>query len=179
MRSVFCLVGVALLAAASACAQGQFTFGNKNLTTTPPIDAKAFGPDCVPLDGSAYWTQAYVKLATDPDSSYAPVGSAVNFRTGNNAGYIVPVVVTTSFFGGTSVNVEMRVWEASGGSSYEAAVAAGKLAGKSAPVTLSVTVGPNAPADMIGLQSFGCIPEPSSLALAVLGAAVLWRRRRR
>ena len=179
MREVCCFVAVAVLAAVSAFAQGQFTFGNKNLTTTPPIDAKVFAMDGVTaLAGTAYWTQAYVKLATDPDSSYAPVGSAVNFRTGNNAGYIVPVVVTTAYAGGTSINVEMRYWEASGGPSYEAAVAAGKLYGRSAPVSLSVTVAPQPPADMVGLQSFSLIPEPSSTALAALGATALLLRPR-
>jgi hypothetical protein len=177
------LVAAALgFVAVGALAQGQFTFGNKNLAATPPIDAKVFSEKAVPLDGVAYWTQAYVKLATDPDSSYAPVGSAVNFRTGNNAGYIVPVVVTTPYGGGIAINVEMRAWEASGGTSYEAAIASGKLAGKSLPVNLNVTVAPNAPADMTGLTSFNLsstvIPEPSTFALGLLGAAALVLRRR-
>lgn len=175
------LVAAALgFVAVGAMAQGQFTFGNKNLTTTPVIDAKVLDNTGAGLAGTAFWTQAYVKLATDPDSSYAPVGSAVNFRTGNNAGYIVPTVLTTSFAGGTSVSVQMRAWEASGGNSYEAALAAGKLAGVSAPVTLAVTVAPAAPADMLGLQSFSlsAIPEPSTFALGALGAAALLLRRR-
>lgn len=173
------LVAAALgFVAVGAMAQGQFTFGNKNLTTTPPIDAKVLSEKGVPLAGTAYWTQAYVKLAADPDSSYAPVGTAVNFRTGNNAGYIVPVVVTTTAAGGASISVEMRAWEASGGTSYEAAIASGKLVGKSSPVTLSVTVAPNAPSDMVGLASFSLIPEPSTFALGILGAAALLLRRR-
>jgi len=180
------LVAAALgFVAVGALAQGQFTFGNKNLAATPPIDAKVYSNEARtdPLAGTAYWTQAYVKLATDPDSSYAPVGSAVNFRTGNNAGYIVPVVVTTPYGGGIAINVEMRAWEASGGTSYEAAIASGKLAGKSLPVNLNVTVAPNAPADMTGLTSFNLtgvpvIPEPSTFALGLLGAAALVLRRR-
>jgi len=176
------LVAAALgFVAVGAMAQGQFTFGNKNLTTTPPIDAKVWdqkGIGNTALEGTAYLTQAYVKLATDPDSSYAPVGSAVNFRIGNNAGYIVPVVVTTSYAGGTSINVQMRAWQSSGGTSYEAATAAGAFVGKSDPVTLAVTVAPAPPSDMIGLQSFALIPEPSTFALGILGAAALLLRRR-
>jgi hypothetical protein len=181
MTPLHYLTVLILLAAANAFAQGQFTFANKNLVTTPPIDAKMVGPDCLtPLEGTAYWTQPYVKLAPDPDSSYAPVGIAVNFRTGNNAGYIVPVVVTTPYVGGTSVNVQMRVWEASGGPTYESAVAAGKFYGMSFPVTLSVTVAPAVPADMIGLTTFCLIPEPTSIALAALAAVMVlgWRRDR-
>jgi len=177
------LVAAALgLVAVGALAQGQFTFGNKNLTTTPPINAKVFNEKGIAagiaLDGAAYWTQAYVKLAGNPDSSYAPVGTAVNFRTGTSAGYIVPVVITTPYAGGESIQVQMRAWEASGGTSYEAALAAGKLYGKSDPVTLAVTVAPAPPADMIGLQSFALIPEPSTFALGILGAAALLLRRR-
>jgi hypothetical protein len=173
------LVAAALgFVAVGAMAQGQFTFGNKNLTTTPPIDAKVFSEAGAPLAGTAYWSQAYVKLAADPESSYAPVGSAVNFRTGNNAGYIVPVVVTTPYAGGTPVAVQMRAWEASGGNSYEAAVTAGKLVGKSDPVALQVTVAPAPPSDMIGLASFSLVPEPSTFALGILGAAALLLRRR-
>jgi hypothetical protein len=174
------LVAAALgFVAVGAMAQGQFTFGNKNLTTVPPIDAKVFYKDGVTaLAGTAYWTQAYVKLASDPESSYAPVGSAVNFRTGNNAGYIVPVVVTTGYPGGANVTVEMRAWEASGGASYEAAIQSGALVGKSLPVNLAVTVAPNAPSDMVGLQSFSLVPEPSTFALGILGAAALLLRRR-
>jgi len=176
------LVAAALgFVAVGAMAQGQFTFGNKNLTTTPPIDAKVLDKDGKPLAGADYWAQAYVKLAADPDSSYAPVGTAVNFRTGNNAGYIVPVVVTTPYPGtptATSIQVQMRAWAATAGNSYEAALATGNNYGKSDPVTLAVTVAPAPPSDMIGLKSFSLVPEPSTFALGILGAAALLLRRR-
>jgi len=181
MKEALCVTVAAVLAAVSSLAQGQFTFANKNLNTTPPINAPI---TCggIGLAGSAYWAQAYIKLATDPDSSYAAVGAAVNFRTGAAAGYIVPVVVTTTYPNNTAVTVQMRVWDASGGPSYEAAVASGKCYGLSIGVELKVAEAPTPPADMIGLQSFDgfcCIPEPSSLALAALGATVLWSSRRR
>ncbi len=173
------LVAAALgLVAVGALAQGQFTFGNKNLIATPPIDAKVFNADGTALGGTDFLAQAYVKLAADPESSYAPVGNAVNFRTGANAGYIVSSIQTTGFAGGTAITVQMRAWEASGGNSYEAAVAAGKKFGKSVDVPLTVTVAPATPPDMVGLTSFNLVPEPSTLALGVLGAAALLLRRR-
>lgn len=178
MRRIGCSLAVAVLLAGGALAQGQFTFANRNPTTNPPIDARLFGPDGVtPLEGAAYLAQTYVKLAADPESSYAPVGSAVGFRTGIHAGYIVPVVVTTPYAGGTSVNVQMRVWDASGGPTYETAVAAGSFYGFCPPVTLTVTVAPSVPADMLGLQPFVLIPEPCSIALIGLGAAAVLGRR--
>jgi len=164
--------------AVGALAQGQFQFGNKNTLLTPPLESKVFDNLGNALAGTAYWAQAYVKLATADDSSYGPVGTAVNFRTGANAGYIVTTTVSTSFPGGANVTVQMRAWEASGGTSYEAAVASGKLYGTSNPVNLQVAVAPNTPPDMVGLQSFALIPEPSTLALGVLGAAAFFLRRR-
>lgn len=166
------------LVAVGALAQGQFLFGNKNLLTTPPIDAKVFDNAGTALAGTAYWAQAYVKLASEPDTAYAAVGNAVNFRTGNNAGYIVPVATSTTYADGTEISVQMRAWEASAGTKYEDAVSKGALFGKSGSVNLKVTVAPNPPADMIGLASFSLVPEPSTLALGVLGAAALLLRRR-
>jgi hypothetical protein len=173
------LVAAALgLVAVGALAQGQFTFGNKNLIATPPIDAKVFNSDGTALAGADFLAQAYVKLAADPESSYAPVGTATGFRTGANAGYIVSAIQTTGFAGGTAITVQMRAWEASGGNSYAAAQAAGKKFGKSNDVALTVTVAPATPPDMTGLTSFNLVPEPSTLALGVLGAAALLIRRR-
>ncbi len=162
------------LVAVGALAQGQFNFGNR--VTVAGIDAKVFKPDGVtPLAGADYWAQAYVGTSLD---SLAPVGSPVNFRTGTAAGYISSTIVTTPFPGGTTVWVEMRAWEAAGGNTYEAAIAAGKLFGKSDPIQLTVAEAPNTPPDMVGLRSFSLVPEPSTLALGLLGAAALLLRRR-
>jgi hypothetical protein len=162
------------LTAVGALAQGQFNFGNR--VTLSGIDAKVFKPDgTTPLAGTEFWAQAYV--GTDK-GSLAPVDVPVNFRTGNFVGYVSTKTVTTTFAGGTAVWVEMRAWEAAGGNSYEAAVAAGKLFGKSEPVQLTVAVAPATPPDMVGLKSFALVPEPSTMALGLLGAAALLLRRR-
>jgi hypothetical protein len=81
------------------------------------------------------------------------------------------------------------VWDTTSGSSYATATTKGSsslfasapLGGVSAPPNLGVTVGGN----YIGLQSFNIagaattVPEPSSFALAGLGAAALLIFRRR
>jgi len=177
MKEALCVTAAAVLAAASSLAQGQFTFANKCCAW---MNARVTFCDGTGL-GAGYWAQAYIKLAAEPESSYAAVGTAVNFRTGTSAGYIVPAVVTTSYPNSTAVTVQMRVWEASAGT-YEDAVQAGKGEyGFSNPVGLKVTEAPTPPADMLGLQPFSlakCIPEPSSTGLAALGVAGLWWRRR-
>ena len=132
--------------------QGWFWFANRDLTATPPIDAKVFMPDGVtPLAGAAYLAQAYVKLAAGPDSSYAPVGTAVSFRTGTAAGYISATLVTTAFAPGTQFAVQMRAWQAAKGSSYEAALVSGGLVGASSPLFLDGHRSPEPPAEMVGL----------------------------
>lgn len=172
MKKLIVAAAVGLLAV-GALAQGQFNFGNR--VTIAGIDAKVFKPDGVtPLAGADYWAQAYVGTSLD---SLAPVGTPLNFRTGAAAGYITSTIVTTPFPGGTQVFVEMRAWEA-GVNSYEAAVSGGKLFGKSDPIQLTVAEAPNTPPDMVGLKSFSLVPEPSIMALGLLGAAALMLRRR-
>lgn len=162
------------LTAYAALAQGQFNFGNR--VTAAGIDAKVFLPGGVtPLDGAAYLAQAYVGADA---GSLAPVGTALPFRTGAAAGYITSTAITTGIAPGTSVTVVMRAWEAAKGATYEAAVAGGGIYGSSNPVTLSLSAPPAAPADMVGLTSFSLVPEPSTMALGVLGIAALLLRRR-
>lgn len=169
-----------LATAAPALAQGQFVFGNRNLLAG--IDAPVWGPSndpnwCERLAGDAWLAQAYLGLTRD---SLTPVGSPVPFGTGPRAGYIISHVVTTPYPGGTLVWVEMRVWEAAGGGSYESAVASGKLFDHSDPIQLVLTEAPLPPPDMVGLKPMAmwpCIPEPSPLALAGF-AALLWLARR-
>lgn len=165
------------LTAFGALAQGYFNFGNR--VTIAGIDAKVFAPDgTTPLDGTAYMAQCYV--GTDA-GSLAPVGAALPFRTGGAAGYITSTIVTIpTIAANTVVTVEMRAWEAAAGTSWEAAQAAGGMFGSSNPITLTLAGAPTPPPDMVGLQSFSlqAIPEPSTLALGMLGAAALFLRRR-
>jgi len=173
------------LVAVGAMGQGMFTFANKNVNSVPVIDARvskitdAAGTSTV--SGAAFMTQCYVKLATAGDESFAPVGSAVNFRTGaSGSGYIVPVVVTTTYAGGTPVTVEMRAWEAAAGTWDAASTSTSYMFGKSKPVNLTVTVAPSPPADMAGLAAFTvqAVPEPSILTLGALGVVGFLLRRR-
>lgn len=162
-------------AAGVALGQGQFNFGNR--VTAAGIDAPFYLPGGVTkLEGPAYLAQAYLGLEA---GSLAPVGPVLPFRTGAAAGYITSTSVTVDGIpGGTTVVVQMRAWEAAKGGIYEAAVAAGGYYGASAPVSLTLSEPPGAPTDMVGLQSFTLIPEPTTLTLAVLGAAALLARRR-
>jgi len=163
------------LVAVGAFAQGQISVGNR---ITGKVDAPVTTAAGVKLDGAAYLAQAYVGKTAD---SLAPVGTALAFRTGAAAGYITTTATTVAGApDGTALFFQLRAWEAAGGTSYESAFAAGKLAGMSNIVPITSAEAPNLPNAPVGLTGFAlaAIPEPSTLALGMLGAAALLLRRR-
>lgn len=172
MKNLIVAAAVGLVAV-GASAQGQFNFTN---FSPPGVDAPIFDAGGVTkLAGNAYWAQAYV--GTDA-ASLAPVGAAVNFLEGDGAGYFFGPALATTFAGKTQVLVQVRAWEAAKGNTYDAAKAAGGKYGSSESVSVVVAVAPDLPPDLVGLKSFSLVPEPSVMALGVLGAAALLLRRR-
>jgi septal ring-binding cell division protein DamX len=178
------IVAVCLAATLSAYAQGTFAFGNRN--TAAGIDAPVTAASGGRLDGTGYLAQLFV--------NNNPVGTAVPFRTGAAAGYISTVTVTVAGLApGASAAVEMRAWRAAAGASWADAAASSDAdpvgnAGKSATLTLNAggvpdpTTGiPGFPSNLTGLASFSlvAVPEPSTIALALLGGAALFLRRRK
>jgi hypothetical protein len=179
------LAGIACLAlCVGAFAQGTVNFNNSPAavggTGAPIFDVD----NTTRLAGTAYWAQ----LFAGPDAgSLAPIGAALNFRTGAGAGFFNTTGVDTSRAIGTVApgavaTIEVRAWEAAGGTSYDAAKAGGFKTGASTAFT--VTTGgagspPSLPANLVGLTSFSLVPEPSTYALLALGAAALFLRRRK
>lgn len=166
-----------LVASASAFAQGTVNINNR--VTASGIDAPIFDIDgSTRLAGAGFLAQLYV--------GDTAVGAAVNFRTGAGAGYIVntdTVRTITGIAAGGAATVTLRAWDAAF-STYEAALNGGGKYGSSLPVTLASTGNPTAnppgtPVDLVGLQSFSLVPEPSTIALAMLGGAALFLRRRK
>jgi hypothetical protein len=163
------------LTAIGAFGQGLLNVGNR--VTAAGIDAPVFDKDGVTrLAGADYLAQAYVGLT---EGSLVPVGTALAFRTGAAAGYITSTGIAVSgIAGGTAAFVQLRAWKVSSGATYEAAAATGDNFGLSKTIQVTLTAAPAAPADMAGLASFALVPEPSTLALGVLGVAALLLRRR-
>ena len=127
--------------------------------------------------------------AGQPEAALSLVpGSLTTFRTGATLGG-TPAPLTLAVPGipaGGTGTFQIRAWDNGGGTllTYDAAIANGRVAGKSALFDVSglgdgvLTL----PADFANFRSFniGPIPEPSTFVLAGLGAAalVIFRRRK-
>jgi len=181
------LIAIAFMASAAvAMAQGTVTFQNRDTTQTPPIDAPVFDVDgTTALSGAAYLAQLY--YAPVGSSTFVSSGDAVIFRTGTRAGYVDNTVDLTRTLAGITAGgnaqIQVRAWLASGGATYEAAL--GKVpSGISSTITVATGGAgspPGLPTALLGLQSFHLnpVPEPTTIALGLLGAGALFLRRRK
>jgi hypothetical protein len=184
------LLAAFLAVGAMAYGQGTFVMTNKKGTT---LDAPVLDASGAKLAGADYLAQLYAAPVGSVD--FKSYGTAVPFRTGSAAGYFSDATaVDVGVAAGSKVDVQIRAWRAAAGTSYEAAALAAASAtgnyGASATIPSLATGGgfdangiPILPNNLIGLQGFsltgGVIPEPSVLALGLLGAAALVLRRRK
>jgi hypothetical protein len=129
--------------------------------------------------------------ASQPEPSLTPQGQITTFRTGTAAGNVAAITSTLNNVPKDSpvATLEMVAWDNSSGqySTWALAQAAwlgGFIqAGKSGAFNVNAIGGDfNTPPNLTGLQSFNIyfIPEPSTFALAGLGAAglLIFRRRK-
>jgi hypothetical protein len=176
------IVAATMIAAVGAYAQGTVNFNNR--VTTAGIDAPVLTFEGAKIDGAAGFAQLFA--GADANSLVA-VGAPVNFRTGAAAGYFNGGSVDAGLAGGATASLQVRAWLASQGSTWAAASASAGGFGSSAVLNGIVLGNPNGapptvPADLVGLAGFSLsqiVPEPTTLALGVLGAAALLIRRRK
>lgn len=143
------------------------------------------------LDGTGYSAQLWAAAGANAAvASLVGANPITSFRTGAAAGFINGVTATlTGVPGDTAVaTLQMRVWDNKGGTvtSWDAAVTGDARRGSSALFNLNAIGGTLNPAPaLVGLTSFNItgggavVPEPSTFALAGLGAAALLIFRRR
>jgi hypothetical protein len=129
--------------------------------------------------------------AFQPENSLVAVPVTTSMRTGAAAGFIAGITVVVPNVPGDTTGgpatFEVRVWDNVGGTitSWSAANAAGVALGNSPIFTVNGPLGGGVvlPPNLVGLQSFNIhgtiVPEPSTFALAGLGAAALLIFRRR
>jgi hypothetical protein len=171
----------AVLVSVSTFGQGTIKFNNRTGTVDAPIRT----PDGSAGFGSIAGAQAQLFLVSG--GNFTALTPATTFRTSSPAamfyitepaaGVIVPGVAA-----GQNATIVLRAW--AGGGAY--GDAANTYRGESLPITIALGGTPpgGAPlpdALLNGLQGFNVtlIPEPSTMALGLLGAAALLYRRRK
>jgi len=202
MKKVLLTLVVVAATAVTMYGQGRVSFnnaasGNVITITTDPTRAAAGQGAVGALLGSTY----SIQLLWAPQGTYTSQAAFLAALVGS--GPAVPFLGTTGDAGssaglfaggatpspvGTSMPVapytmQARAWYNGGQfANYDAAVLGGANVGLSAFFNLTPTASPTPAPVTLGLQSFtvaGVVPEPSTFALAGLGAAALLLFRRR
>lgn len=145
-----------------------------------------------PLSGNAYFAQLWGGVAGTADGALVPLQTVagadviLNFRTASGqlglVKTVTSAVVVNGVAAGEVARVQMRVWEARGGVTWAEVMNNSDptvLRGVSPSFDLKLAANPVNP---VGLVSFNIhqVPEPSVIALGVLGvgALLLFRRRK-
>jgi hypothetical protein len=165
----------AVLLSAAAFAQGTINFSTK-VGSDP--DFKFNLPDG---QGAGADASARAQLIlVGAGGSLTPLGTVANFRTTSAAAfpYInAGEIAVTGVAPGASATFRIRAW--TGAATYEAA---GAARAESPNVTVAALGGGSPPLptpNLTGLVGTAVIPEPSTIALGILGAAALLLRRRK
>jgi len=184
------IIAIAFWAASvGAFAQGQVNFSSLPFFTT---GSSASEPAVYDIDGTTrlagnaflaqlYWsatsftgTSGGTALTTAPIAFFTVADGAPGFFDGGAA--------TVGVAAGAQVFVQVRAWNAAAGATFAAAsgVSNGRI-GSSAVLPLTAGGGTVTPPNLNGLQRFNLVPvpEPSTIALGILGAGALLLRRRK
>jgi hypothetical protein len=176
----FILAVAAVMVSVAAFAQGQVTFNNR---VAGVVDARVTfngGPENGQGVGAGYTAQLFGGPAGTPVSGLTALQPSTTFRTSSAAaqGYVNGVTVDVpGVASGAQATLVMRVYPAGGAFTNPNDIGMGE----SGPITITLGGGLAVPANLEGLNAFTVlIPEPSTIALAVLGgAALLFLRRRK
>lgn len=174
------ILAALVLGSLSAMAQGRFVMANGSSGPNGAVNAPVTDTDgTTKASGAAFSAQAYI--ATVGSQNYLPVGTPVQFSS-TVLGYFLGGSLITATTGDVSVLV--RVYQTALGSYTVAAATPGAKIGSFNPVTVTLATGPAGDPVLVGLlpltlTTVASIPEPSTIALGVVGAAALLLRRRR
>jgi hypothetical protein len=178
MKKLLIALAAAFIAVASY-GQGQVVFANKVGTTVDaPVTVLNSNPTVGP--GDQWSAQLFLSAngaltALTPATTFRKAGvgpAAIADRYWNTQTVDVPVAP------GSDATFVVRAWQTSLGS-FDAAN--GKASGQSDPFTVTVGGGTLPPSNLTTLKAFtvSIVPEPSIIALGVLGASALLLRRRK
>jgi hypothetical protein len=127
----------------------------------------------------------YFGAAGSTEGQLQALGQPATFQTGVQAGYFTGGARTIpGFAGGANIAGQVRIWNTAAGSTYAAALLSpiGEVQ-ESIVFTLQLATPPATPTSLTPLNGQNLVlvpvPEPSTFALAGLGAAALLIFRRR
>jgi hypothetical protein len=184
MKKLLIALAAAMLTAATygQGAVGQVVFANR---VTGVFDAPVMYGTTGHGPGSDYQAQLFLSGAggaltpLTPVATFRPAGSGTQAIADR---YWVPQTVdVTGVAPGANADFVVRAWKTSLGT-YEQALASKADFGESAKFTVAVGGGTLPPANLTTLQGFTvtqAIPEPTIIALGILGASALLLRRRK
>jgi hypothetical protein len=182
MRTVLLAITITLVTD-SLFAQGTLIFHNRGLTApnggTYNAPIGEFSPQAT--------AQLFLLTGSGASTTFTPLFPLQSFRPApDNRFFTGPVSITVPNqpAGTTGLNFVVRAWE---GPSYETAAVRGQsavftvgpLGGTTASGQIFLPPDLGGPGGIGGLQGFIVWPEPSTISLAFLGAAVLLLRRRK
>jgi hypothetical protein len=179
------LTAAALMIAVAAHAQGAFTFNTRNLTGDPAKNIRFTDASGNFLSGADFFVQVFAGPAAGGVAGLQPLDGALPLnRTGNGAGYTNPFLqaYTTSFTGDALIG-----YAAYQGSSWANATLKSPIistqnggAAGAANLTVALQAAPNLPLEVaLGTGTVALVPEPTTLALGLLGLGALLAFRRR
>lgn len=170
------------VACVSAMAQGTVALGNAGAGLDAPVWLDSVGSAAGKV-GAGFVAQLWGGPAGSAESALTAQGATTSFFTGAGAGYFAGGPRTVTGVAGGSVAVlQVRVWNTAAGATWaEANANPLGIVGASGLVNITLSVPPATPPNMVGLTSWAVVPvpEPSSFALAGLGAAAMLIFRRR
>jgi PEP-CTERM motif len=177
MKKILLIAGLAIAGLVSTYGQGTVNFANLG----PGVNAPVNDINGTTRLGAGFLAQLYA----GPDaSSLAPVGTPTGFLAAAPGYFQGGVVTIATVAPGTVGTFRVHAWDSVGGTvnSFAAAQAAGAKYGSGNIFTVATGgagTPPGAPSTLVGQTSFNLVPEPSTIALGVLGAAGLLMIRRR
>lgn len=167
MKKLLAAIAAVVISAATY-GQGQVNFDTLTVGAPTVYESTGLGPGA---DGRA---QLYLLSG----ASYAAVGPIQSYLTVNDEAmkYIVATPVTIDgIASGEQATFQVRAWV--GADSWELAT----IRGSSSDVTVTLGGGLTVPPNLDGLagETITLVPEPSTIALAVLGVGAFLLRRRK
>jgi len=183
MKKQLLAICLSVVAVVSVKAQGTFAFNNFNPSVDAPIRDLLNNP-IVDTTGRYMATAAYIVGGSQATGNAQNPSASLQIISGLTA----PFVGFNGYFSpsqpaiagqpvGTLLTLVIRAWDTQSGATWATSSVRGQSGGFNYTLVSSSTPGP----DPVGLTAFQLVivPEPSTFALAGLGAAALLLFRRR